>query len=82
MAKKTEHIRKSNGQWSIPGGPALPGQLSVDYEKGSILLEIYSANDIEGNDADILFNTPAGASVLACAPLASRRALFNPQLPY
>ena len=57
MAKNRDRIRKSNGQWSIPGGVAVPGQLSVDYENGTILLEIYSPNDIEGNNADILFNS-------------------------
>jgi hypothetical protein len=60
MAKSSEKPRKRNGQWSIPGGTAIPGQLSVDYEKGKILLEVYSAIDIEGNDADILFNSITG----------------------
>ena len=57
MANNADKIHKSNGQWSIPGGTAVPGQLSVDYHAGVILLEIYSAEDIEGKDANILFNS-------------------------
>lgn len=50
-----QQIRKTNGQWSIPGGPTVSGQLIINYGSGTILLEIYSASDIEGNDADALF---------------------------
>jgi hypothetical protein len=57
MGKNNDRIRKCNGQWSVPDRKVVPGQLTVDYENGSLLLEIYSTVDIEGNDADILFNS-------------------------
>ncbi|WPU91714.1 hypothetical protein SNE25_20560 [Mucilaginibacter sabulilitoris] len=57
MAKNNDHIRKCNGQWSVPDGTAVPGQLTIEYEKGAILLEIYSTIDIEGNNAELLFNS-------------------------
>lgn len=60
MAKHIGRVNKSNGEWSIPNCESFPGQLSIDYENGTILLEIYSEKDIEGNNADILFNSLTG----------------------
>ncbi|GAC1598077.1 MAG: hypothetical protein NVS3B19_20280 [Ginsengibacter sp.] len=42
----TEH--KTTGNWSIPGGKSYPGQLDVNYETGTMILEIYSTEYIDG----------------------------------
>lgn len=57
MKKNSERVRKCYGQWSVPDGTVVPGQLTIDYEDGNLLLEIYSTLDIEGNNADLLFNS-------------------------